>query len=196
MRRATFLKRAAIHADLVLETRRRARSAGVLEVGVGSGAQSALLSRTGVSVTTVDNDARILEVARENLRRFGPRARPVRADAFRLPFPEATFGVALSQGLMEHFDDERIAALLREQLRVARSVVFSVPSAAYPRQDVGNERLMTPDKWERIVAEAISPAAYRIHARGYRVDLEALKHSLLRRRWEGSYSVLVTVDPR
>jgi len=196
MSRGTFLKRAAIHADLVLSTRRRTGAAGVLEVGVGSGAQSALLSRRGVSVTTVDNDARILGVARENLRRFGAGARPLRADAFQLPFASGTFGVALSQGLMEHFADERIAALLREQLRVARSVVFSVPSAAYPRQDVGNERLMSPDVWQRIVSKAISPDRYRIRARGYRIDLEALKHSLLRRRWEGSYSVLVTVDPR
>ena len=40
----TFLKRNAIHTALLREVLRRAKR-GVLEVGVGSGAQSALLSR-------------------------------------------------------------------------------------------------------------------------------------------------------
>ena len=189
----TFLKRNLIHQELVRAVLRRARG-GILEVGVGSGAQSALLSRWAERVVTIDNDARIMTAARPNLERFGPRTKPVLADAFRMPFRDGAFGVSVSQGLMEHFDDDAVAALVREQLRVCRSVVFSVPSDRYPRQDVGNERLMPPERWRAIV-EPAAGRGYAVRARYYRGDLEALKYSVLARRWLGSFSVLVTIDP-
>jgi SAM-dependent methyltransferase len=190
----TFLKRNLIHRDLLREVFRRA-AGGVLEVGVGSGAQSAYLSRRSVRTVTLDNDWRILGAALGNLRRFGRGVEVVAGDAFTLPFPDRRFGVAMSQGLMEHFSDESIGRLLREQLRVCRSVVFSVPSDRYPRQDVGDERLLPPERWRRIVASAVPAGQHRVIARYYRWDLEALKYSLLARRRLGSFSVLVTIDP-
>lgn len=190
----TFAKRNLIHWELIRETLRRSQG-GVLEVGVGSGAQSALLSRWVERTVTVDNDPRIMQAAMPNLRRFGPGVQVVGADGFRLPFRDGALGVSVSQGLMEHFSDEQIAGLLREQLRVCRSAVFSVPSDRYPRQDVGNERLMPPAEWRRIVEKAVDPARHRVTARYYRGDLEAFKYSLLARRALGSFSVLVMVDP-
>ena len=191
----TFLKRNLIHWDLLREALRRA-DGSVLEVGVGSGAQSALLSRFVARTVTLDNDPRIMRAALPNLSRFGPRARVVGGDGFRLPFRDGSFGVAVSQGLMEHFADEQIGALVREQLRVCRSVVFSVPSDRYPRQDVGNERLMPPARWQAILEGAVDARAYVVRARYYRADVESLKYSVLARRRLGSFSVLVTVDRR
>lgn len=188
---ATFVKRNLIHADLLMGVARRARG-GILEVGIGSGAQSALLSRVFPTVS-VDNDRRILGAARPNLERFGPGVGLVGADAFALPFREAAFGVSVSQGLLEHFDDGGIAGLLREQLRVCRAVVFSVPSDHYPRQDVGDERLMPPERWRAIVHDALGPG-YRIRARYYRFDPERLKYSARAMRDLGGFNVLVTVD--
>ena len=189
----TFVKRNLIHTSLLRAVLSRSRGR-VLEVGVGSGAQSALLSRLRPTVT-VDNDPRIIAAARPNLARFGPDAGIVQADAFALPFTAGSFDVALSQGLMEHFDDAGIAGLLAEQLRVCRSVVFSVPSDRYPRQDVGNERLMPPEEWRRIVTAAVGPS-HRVDARYYGFDPEALKYSVLARRRLGSFSVIVTIDSR
>lgn len=189
----TFVKRAVIHADLLWNVARRARGGFVLEVGVGSGAQSALLSHTARTVT-IDNDHRIVEAARPNLTRFGSSVVLVAADAFALPFPDQSFAVAVSQGLMEHFADEQIIELLREQVRVCRSVVFSVPSDHYPRQDVGDERLLPPRCWKAIVERAFDNRRYRVRTRYYRVDLEALKYSAKARRNLGSFSVLATID--
>jgi SAM-dependent methyltransferase len=192
---ATFLKRNLIHAELIAAVLRRARG-GVLEVGVGSGAQSALLSRLTERTMTVDNDPRILEAARPNLERFGSSVWLVGADAFSLPCVDGEFGVGISQGLMEHFSDDGIVRLLKEQLRVCRSVVFSVPSDRYPRQDVGDERLMPPDRWREIVREAVAGSGHVVRAGYYRFDPESVKYSLLARRRLGGFSVLVTVDPR
>jgi SAM-dependent methyltransferase len=190
---ATFLKRNLIHLDLLRAAKARARGA-VLEVGIGSGAQSAMLSRFTARVVSIDNDLRILRAALPNIRRFGRGLQTVAADAFAMPFTARAFGVAISQGLMEHFEDEQIGALLREQLRVCDAVVFSVPSDRYPRQDVGNERLMPPQRWTEIVASCLPADEFVVTARYYQRDLEALKYSLLARRWLGSFSVLVTID--
>ncbi len=190
----TFVKRNLIHADLLRAVAVRA-SGGVLEVGIGSGAQSALLSRFFPTVA-LDNDFRIISLARGNVERFGPRTRLVMGDAFALPFRDGSRGVAVSQGLMEHFEDDRIGQLLREQLRVCRSAVFSVPSDRYPRQDVGDERLLSPAAWDAIVRQGVDDREYRIRARYYGFDLERLKYSLAARRDLGGFNVLVTVDRR
>lgn len=191
----TFLKRNLIHLDLLAAVLRRARGS-VLEVGIGSGAQSAILSRFVGRTVAVDNDERIMHAARPNVERFGREMLLVSADAFALPFRAGTFGVAVSQGLMEHFDDARIAGLLEEQLRVCRSAVFSVPSDRYPRQDVGDERLLAPQDWRRIIETGVNTTRYSVRARYYRVDVESLKYSAMAMRRLGGFSVLVTVDPR
>lgn len=187
----TFLKRNLIHSDLLVEAGLRA-SAGVLEVGVGSGAQSAALSRMYRTVS-VDNNARIIGAARPNLNRFGPAVELVAGDAFSLPFRDDAFGVALSQGLFEHFSDSAIIGLLQEQLRVARSAVFSVPSDHYPRQDVGDERLMSPAQWRSIIQAGFTGGIH-IRARYYRFDPERWKYSARARRDLGGFNVLVTID--
>jgi ubiquinone/menaquinone biosynthesis C-methylase UbiE len=191
----TFLKRNLIHAELLTRVAGRAKGA-VLEVGVGSGAQSAALSRVTPFVVSIDNDSRILSASTPNLRRYGRGVRLVSADAFALPFAPQSFGVAVSQGLFEHFEDDAIRNLVREQLRVCRSVVFSVPSDHYPRQDVGNERLMTPAQWRSILEPLLDETRHRLDVRYARFDPEAWKYSLLERRLLGGFSVLVTIDPR
>jgi ubiquinone/menaquinone biosynthesis C-methylase UbiE len=75
----------------------------------------------------------------------------VEADAFSLPFPAQSFDVAFTAGFFEHFSDDEIGRLLSEQLRVARRVVFSVPNAAYPSRDFGNERLMSRAQWDALL---------------------------------------------
>lgn len=96
---------------------------------------------------------------------------------------------------MEHFSDDAFAKLLREQLRVCRSVVFSVPSDHYPRQDVGDERLMSPGEWEQRTQKAVNLGRWRVKARYCRTDLERLKYSLKARRALGGFAVIVTIDP-
>lgn len=191
----TLLKRTLIHVELLQAVLRRAHRGGVLEVGVGSGAQGAVVSWATSPVIGVERDGRILWTARLNQRRFGRDVKSVRGDARALPFASGTFAVAMSQGLMEHADDDGIAALLREQLRVCRSVVFSVPSDHYPRQDIGDERLMGPRSWLRVVERAVDGRRYRVRARYYRFDSEGWMYSAWAGRRLGAFSVLVTVDP-
>ena len=124
----------------------------LLEVGTGSGTMSVFLSSFGYDVTSIDNDEGVLSVACKTSEAFRGSARYELADAFNLPYENGEFDVAFSQGLMEHFSDEEIVRMLKEQLRVARAAVFSVPNNFYGQKDIGNERLLTKERWEQIVS--------------------------------------------
>lgn len=125
----------------------------VLEVGIGTGTMSRFLASVGLDVTAVDNDAAVVERARKEARKVTMEIRV--ADAFRLAedFEPGAFDVAYSQGFFEHFADDAIVELVRAQLAVAETVVFSVPSARYPTRDFGDERLLTAEQWRQTLAD-------------------------------------------
>ena len=79
--------------------------AHLLTIGIASG-----LQRQGWGSALLDA---LLARARQNGVRVHGRARFVRANAFFLPYPDAMYDVAFSQGFFEHFEDEAIEALLR-----------------------------------------------------------------------------------
>lgn len=92
--------------------------ARVLEVGCGRGSMGAYFSAQGQEVHLLDVSLDALRLARRHFAGHGLSGHPVQGDAFALPYPDRTFDVVVSIGLLEHFDD--IAGLLREQARVLR----------------------------------------------------------------------------
>ncbi|MBI5288956.1 MAG: class I SAM-dependent methyltransferase [Chloroflexi bacterium] len=136
------------HLPLVLAVR-RLRPRSVLEVGTGTGSLSIFMSYFNQRVVSVDLSPRVLERARGNSKRLRGRADFREGDAFALDgIANGAFDVSVSQGFFEHFCDEDIASLLKEQLRVSRYAVFSVPNEAYGRQDRGDERLLRREQWD------------------------------------------------
>lgn len=123
----------------------------ILEVGAGTGTMSVFLSNMGMEVTTIDNDPKVLELAKQAKAKFGGRNYFQEADAFNLPFTDNSFDLIFHQGLLEHFADSDIHKLLTEHLRVAKIVIFSVPNSYYPKKDIGDERLLGKAKWEKIL---------------------------------------------
>ena len=125
----------------------------VVEVGAGSGVMAAYFSERVDEVVSVDNDKEVLEYAEKNCRRLGGDVDFREEDAFNMSFSDNSFDVAFSQGFFEHFSDDDIRTLLKEQLRVAKEVVFSVPTAYYRNRDFGNERLLSAGKWRDILKD-------------------------------------------
>ena len=84
----------------------------------GSAGDSLALARGGGACIALDFSLSALGVTREFSRRAGQPLALVRADAMALPFPDASFDIVFSQGLIEHFSEPN--ALIREQLRILK----------------------------------------------------------------------------
>jgi len=124
----------------------------VLEVGCGSAAHSIFLSKIlrNAIFMCVDSNEKVLHVAKINAQKFGAgKVYFKKVNAFQLSeeFYSNEFDVAFSQGLLEHFSNEEIFKLLKEQLNVAKNVIFSIPLENYPFKDLGDERLLAIEEW-------------------------------------------------
>ncbi len=143
--------------QLVEELAQRAaggRTPKLLEAGAGSAALSLALSRRNYDVTAVDSDPLMVLRAQHISAHLGGYARVLCLDLRELePFRDGYFDVVFSQGTLEHFDNASIRALLDQQLRVGRYVVFSVPSNHWPTRDFVNERKMTTDEWKVLLQQ-------------------------------------------
>lgn len=123
----------------------------ILEIGAGTGTMSIFLSQLGFEATTLDNDEKVVGRANLAKEKLGGKNEIVLGDAFNLPFQDRSFDVVFHQGLLEHFSDEDIHKLLEEHLRVAPTVIFSVPNSYYFGREFGDERLMSKNMWENIL---------------------------------------------
>ena len=162
-----YTRNVSSHSTFLLEIMRaQPKDRKLLEVGCGSGVLSTHLSRVGYEVVSIDNNDVVLAIARDNNAALNGKVTLLEADAHGLPFKGSFFQVCFSQGFFEHFDDAIVCKLLREQLRVAKTVIFSVPTLWYPRQDFGNERLMEREDWLGILAGfKVEKAVYYRYAR-------------------------------
>lgn len=133
-------------------------ASSVLEIGSGTGALSAMASKWADLCCTVDIDTDVLQSAGASHRKLHATCQRVQGDGFALPFGDGAFDVSFSQGLLEHFSDADVLGLLREQVRVSRLVLASVPTRSYPHVGtrgpglIGNERLLTAQAWRTMVA--------------------------------------------
>ncbi len=98
-----------------------------LEVGCGRGTIGLYLNRyLGMNVTLLDSSQDAVELARWNFTHWGGKGVFRIEDARALSFPESSFDVIATIGLLEHFEDYR--PVLREMHRVLKpgGVLFSV----------------------------------------------------------------------
>lgn len=162
-----FIENVTIHKDFICQMVEMNHSK-VIEVGCGSGTLSVFMSHLGSDVTAVDLNSEVLANAQKTSANLGGNIKFRKADAFNLPFKDKEFDLAFSQGVLEHFTNNEIVLILREQLRIAKHVFFSVPNNYYNHRDFGDERLMSRKMWEQIISEfsiIISNNYYPIRAK-------------------------------
>ena len=129
----------------------RQKPHSVLEVGTGRGLHAILLSYFIPIVVGVDIDKKLIKKAKITNRYLKGRAHFLAMDAFNPVFLDQAFSVCCSQGFFEHFSNSDIQILTAKQLKVTKSIVFSVPSNFYPVRNIGDERLMPREEWEKIL---------------------------------------------
>jgi ubiquinone/menaquinone biosynthesis C-methylase UbiE len=121
------------------------RGMRVLDVGCGQGIDVARYAMAGAHATGVDLTPRHVDLAKAHLAALGLEAHIVEGDAERLPFADASFDRASSNGVLHHTPD--MPAALRELWRVlkpggeVRVIVYNRWSFHYWLQQVMHEGL-------------------------------------------------------
>ncbi len=129
--------------------------ARILEVGCGPGFSCMYLSSCGYSVTGIDNDLSIVEMANNFCNRFEMPAKFEQGDAFNLEPYHHKFDLAFSVGVLEHFDREVTVQLLQEQARCASKVLIIIPSKYTALSDgITDERIYSIAELKSIVRDA------------------------------------------
>ena len=90
----------------------------VLDAGCGSGIATQLFAEAGANVTAIDLTEWAVETTRRRLTAFGLDGAVLQADAEQLPFPDRSFDLVFSWGVIHHSSDMDRA--LRELVRVCR----------------------------------------------------------------------------
>jgi SAM-dependent methyltransferase len=94
------------------------RGADVLEVGCGLATDASRFARGGARYTGIDVTDRAIELARRRFALEGLDGAFLRADATRLPFPNESFDLVYSYGVLHHISDTEAA--VQEIHRVLR----------------------------------------------------------------------------
>lgn len=121
----------------LLSEARFSEPVSILELGAGTGYVSRRIAETLPTrqVTLVDANARMLEVAQETFAPVACEVTLIHGDFFTLP-PRGAYDLVHSAGVVEHFERDRRATLLRLHAELVRPggycIVYApTPSAAY-----------------------------------------------------------------
>ena len=136
-----------------------------LEVGCGRGSISSYFAEAGYRVTLLDSSPAVIDAARGIFKanRHAQRADFVVGNALDLPFPDASFDVVISMGLLEHFQDVR--KVLSEQVRILKRGGIFIGYVVPESENV--QKLFTPVNQLLAKAWRISsktPKAQRKHS--------------------------------
>jgi SAM-dependent methyltransferase len=127
----------------------------LLDVGCGPGWSDIYLSSLGYSVTGIDNEATLIDLAKVQNNRFETDVEFKICDAFDLSPLENRYDLSFSCGVLEHFDRDVTVALLKEQAKYSNYVLIQIPTK-YTKYSGGitDERIYTISELSKIVQDS------------------------------------------
>ncbi|OGG63102.1 hypothetical protein A3C21_02835 [Candidatus Kaiserbacteria bacterium RIFCSPHIGHO2_02_FULL_59_21] len=90
----------------------------LLDIGCGNGTFMAAFARAGASVSGLEVNPTLVDIAKETLREDGASGEPVLYDGTTFPFPDNSFDHAFSVSVLEHVSDPK--QVLHEAARVLK----------------------------------------------------------------------------
>ena len=146
----------------------------LLDIGCNWGRWTLAAARAGYDPIGIDPSFEAIVAARRIARQLGIDAHYVVADARHLPFPDASFEVVFSYGVLQHFSKQDVRVSLREIHRVAAPTGYTwvqMPNALGARNvyqlarrrfregDAFEVRYWTPRELRRTWSELVGPTA-------------------------------------
>lgn len=130
----------------------------ILEAGCGTGLLAGYMQKEGFEVTAIDLSQKILNYAKE-IAEMSKVIKPCnyqQMDILNLKYPCNHFDLAYSNGVLEHFSDNEVVEILKQQMKVANYAVFGIPSTYFNMNEkmLGNERGLTLKEWEKLIDQA------------------------------------------
>jgi len=133
-----------------------------LEYGFGTGYTAMALANKGYEVLGYDDEPKLIDIANEKAKTIVVGSGSVQFSASVTEL--AKKDVVYSCGLLEHYPDEFIIKILKEQVKLAmKAVVFVIPSDNYPHREMGDERLMNIAEWEGLLKPVFGKKLVDLH---------------------------------
>jgi phosphoserine phosphatase len=127
----------------------------ILEAGTGLGRTAISLSRAGFKVKAIDNNEKMLQIARINCQNYGESVQLYKTDLFDIDqrFKPNQLSAITHGGVLEHYEDSQVRIILDMQLKIAPIVIFSVPIKSkrndnyFQNDQIGHRNLWTQKQW-------------------------------------------------
>lgn len=133
-------------------------SSKILEAGCGTGLMAGYFQKLGLKVTALDLSKRVLDFANE----IAVSSKVIipcnyeQGNILDLKYERNSFDVSYSNGVLEHFNDDEIIEILKQQMKVSKTVIFGVPSTYFNMNEkmLGNERSLTIKEWKNLIEKS------------------------------------------
>lgn len=130
----------------------------LLEAGSGTGVLSTYMASLGYEVEGIDIDKDILNLSKKISKNYNSKNKPnfIKKSIFNLDYEKNYFDISFSNGVLEHFSDEEIIETLRQQMKVAKKVIFGIPTKYFNQKEAmyGDERYMNYDFWRTLITKS------------------------------------------
>lgn len=132
----------------------------IIECGSGTSVVSIHLASLGYQVTAIDIEDDVIKLSKSlatdyfaTLKETLGELKFEKKSIFELGYPKDSFDVAFSNGVLEHFTDEEIVEIIKQQLFVAKTTIVGIPTKYFSPKEAkyGNERVLELSYWRKLI---------------------------------------------
>lgn len=145
------------------------KPSNILEIGCGPAQHSLFIKSISKKIKLS-----VLDLDRELLKKVKARALDNIEEFYNIDILNTEkvsklpkFELVISQGLLEHFNDQDFLKIIDNFSIITNRMIFSIPSNHYHNQDFGNEILRSKASVQRLLTKT----KYRFKVRNYPLDI-------------------------